>query len=144
MKQKNLKTLWKKCVIGLLILCMVNSFLMPERKLTGISWGVIEAQAAEVYQRFYFQGGLFMLPDTCISYAWTYMEKGDHVQIAVNGKGTMKAGICRWSDSKKFGVQRSGNFAASITVPSSGYYKVFLINSSNRMISFQGVAICSR
>lgn len=84
-----------------------------------------------------------MLPDTCISYTWTYMEEGDRVQIAVNGNGIMKAGICRMSDSKKFGVERSGNFAATITVPSSGYYKVFLINSSSRMISFRGVAICS-
>lgn len=138
-----MKTLWKRCVLWVFILCVVNSSLVPEMGMKGISSGIMEAQAAQVYKRFYFQGGLFMLPDTCISYTWTYMEEGDRVQIAVNGNGIMKAGICRMSDSKKFGVERSGNFAATITVPSSGYYKVFLINSSSRMISFRGVAICS-
>lgn len=137
------KKLWGRCAILILILYMINSSFMPITELAGVSTGVTEVQAAEIYKRFYFQGGLFMLPGTCISYTWTYMEKGDRVQFAVNGNGTMKAGICRISDGKKYGVQRSGNFAATVTVPSSGYYRVFLINSSSHVISFEGVAVCS-
>lgn len=138
------KKLWGKCILLILVLCMINSSIIPVTGLAGISTGAVEVQAAEVYKRFYFQGGLIMLPGTCISYTWTYMEKGDCVQFAVNGNGTMKVGICRMSDGTKFGVQRSGNFAVTMTVPSSGYYKVFLINSSSRVISFKGVAVCSR
>lgn len=136
--------IWKRCVLLLLVLCMMNSSLMPEMDLAGIQTGKIEAQAATVYERFYFQGGLFMPPRTSLSYPWTYMKKGDKVQFAVNSNGTLYVGITRKSDDKMIGVKRSNNFSVTITVPSSDYYKVFLINNTTRSISLKGVAMCSR
>lgn len=141
---RSIKKRIKKCVILILAVCMLQSPLVSDLGIADSSVGTIEAQAAEVYKRFYFQGGLIMIPGSCISYTWTKMEKGDRVQFAVNGNGTLKVGICRMSDNKRIGVQRTGNFATTIIVPSTGYYKVFIMNTSSRTVSFKGVAVCSR
>ena len=143
-KGKSVKKWMKKCVILVLAVCMLQSPFMSNLGTAGSSVGTIEAQAAEVYKRFYFQGGLIMIPGSCISYTWTKMEKGDRVQFAVNGNGTLKVGICRMSDNKRIGVERTGNFSTTIIVPSTGYYKVFIMNTSSRTVSFKGVAVCSR
>ena len=141
---KSIKKWVKKCVILVLAVCMLQSPLLSDLGAAGDSVGTIEAQAAEVYKRFYFQGGLVMIPGSCISYTWTKMEKGDRVLFAVNGNGTLKVGICRMSDNKRIGVERTGNFSTTIIVPSTGYYKVFIMNTSSRTVSFKGVAVCSR
>ena len=171
--------LWKRCLIFLLVLCMMNlswipdtdsmgvpgtamqtgemqtgemqtgEFQIGETQIGGIQTGelqigAIHAQAAEAYQHFYFQGGLFMIPKTSLSFPWTYMKKGDKVQFVVKSNGTLYAGLTRKSDKKMIGVKRSNNFTVSFTVPSSGYYKVFIVNHSTRAVSLKGMAVCSR
>lgn len=161
--------LWKRCLIFLLVLCMMNlswipdtdsmgvpgtemqtgEFQIGETQIGGIQTGelqigAIHAQAAEAYQHFYFQGGLFMIPRTSLSFPWTYMKKGDKVQFVVKSNGTLYAGLTRKSDKKMIGVKRSNNFTVSFTVPSSGYYKVFIVNHSTRAVSLKGMAVCSR
>lgn len=132
----------RKALAAILLLYMAAS-VFPVMMKSGKSV-TDDISGTNVYKRFYFQGGLHILPGSCISYTWTYMEEGDSVQIVVNGDGTLKTGICRFSDSRKFGTQKSGNFVMTMTVPSSGYYKVFITNPSNEMVSFKGVAVCSR
>lgn len=136
----------KKGIIFLLVLVLSQSSLVSEWNLFGSdsSAGAIEAQAAEVYKRYYFEGGLIMLSGTCISYSWVKMKKGDRVQFAVKGNGTLKVGICRMSDDKRIGLTRTGNFAATVVVPKTDYYRVFIMNTSGRTVSFNGVATCSR
>ena len=166
--------LWKRCLIFLLVLCMMNlswipdtdsrgvpgtemqtgemqtgEFQIGETQIGGIQTGelqigAIHAQAAEAYQHFYFQGGLFMIPKTSLSFPWTYMKKGDRVQFVVKSNGTLYAGLTRKSDKKMIGVKRSNNFTVSFTVPSSDYYKVFIVNHSTRAVSLKGMAVCSR
>lgn len=151
--------LWKRCLIFLLVLCMMNLSWIPETDSKGVPGtemqtgenrtgefqiGAIHAQAAEAYQHFYFQGGLFMIPKTSLSFPWTYMKKGDKVQFVVKSNGTLYAGLTRKSDKKMIGVKRSNNFTVSFTVPSSDYYKVFIVNHSTRAVSLKGMAVCSR
>lgn len=131
-------------MILVLVLCLMNSSLMPEIDSGWFQVGTMEVQAAEVYQHFYFQGGLFMLPKTSLSYPWTYMKKGDKVQFAVKSNGTLYVGITRMSDKKMMGVKRSNNFTITFTVPSSDYYRVFIINNSTRAVSLRGLAQCVR
>ncbi|MGN0294173.1 MAG: hypothetical protein ACI4D3_09250 [Lachnospiraceae bacterium] len=128
---------------------MMNLTWIPEADSTGVSGteiqiGAIQAQAAEAYQHFYFQGGLFMLPKTSLSFTWTYMKKGDRVQFVVKSNGTLYVGITRMSDKKMIGFKRSNNFTVSLKVPSSDYYRVYIVNNSTRAVSLRGVAVCSR
>lgn len=135
---------WQRCVLLLLVLGMMSSSLMPQLDFAGLHTGTVEAQAATVYERFYFQGGLLMPPKTSLSYPWTYMRKGDKVQFAVNSNGTVYVGLTRKSDQKMIGVERSNNFTVTFTVPSTGYYRVFIVNNSKKTVSLSGVAVCSR
>ena len=143
MKQVKRIRLWKRCVIFLLTLCIMGSPIMPQMDSGDIQTGTMKAQAATVYKRFYFEGGIFMPPKTSISYEWTYMQKGDKVQYAINSNGTLYVGLTRKSDKKMMGVERSNNFTITVTVPTTGYYRVFIINNSKRAVTLKGVAICS-
>ena len=144
MKRERRNKLWKRCVLLVLVLCIMNSSPMSNLDLGEIQVGTLEAQAATVYERFYFEGGIFMPPRTSLSYTWTYMKKGDKVQFVVNSNGTLYVGLTRKSDEKMMGVQRSNNFSVTLTVPSSDYYKVFIVNNTNRSVTVRGVAVCSR
>ncbi|MDD7388580.1 MAG: hypothetical protein PUG60_02775 [Lachnospiraceae bacterium] len=134
----------KRGVILLLALCLMNSSLVPEMDNEWFQVGTMEVQAAEVYQHFYFQGGLVMLPKTSLSYPWTYMKKGDKLQFAVKSNGTLYVGFTRMSDKKMFGIKRSNNFSTTFIIPSSDYYRVFIINNSTRIVSLRGLAQCVR
>lgn len=141
-KRKNGKL--KKCMLFLMVLVMLNSPLMPFAELTGGQIGSMEAQASTVYKKLYFTGGISMLPSSRISSTLIYMKKNDIVQFAVSGKGTMKLGIERNSDGRKYGVTRTGTFSVALRVPSNGYYRVFFINPGMSIITFKGTVFCSR
>ena len=140
---------WRRGILILLLFAAVTLFFpgMIRRSELRLSRERLEVGGTleeDVYKRFYFQGGVRILPGSCLSYTWTYMEEGDSVRILVNGDGTLQTGICRFSDSKTFGMKQSGNFTVTMTVPSSGYYKVFITNPSEEMVYFKGMAVCSQ
>lgn len=143
MKHTKRNRLWKRCVIFLLVLCIVGSPIIPQMDFGEIQTGTMETQAATVYKRIDFQDGLFMPPRTSVSYEWLYMQKGDKVQYIVNSNGTLYVGFTRKSDKKMMGVERSNNFTVTATIPSTGYYRIFIINNSTRSVTLKGVAICS-
>lgn len=135
--------IWKISVTIRFVLYAILFLVIVALRIAGAS-EASQAQVSSVYQRFYFENGLKMPPNRCISYTWTHMEKGDCVQFAVKGDGTLIVGISPMSGGEKLGVKHSGTFSASIIVPSTGYYKVFLLNSSSDTIFISGVALCSR
>lgn len=147
MKKRRTFTTWIRTSLMLFMaLLMLNSSVMPNVAAGNeIISGTLAAQAASVsYQKIYFTNGLTLLPEDIISFSWTKMRKGDTIIVSARSTGTISVGIYRQSDRKMIGVTRSGDFTASIRVPSDGYYRVYILNKSPRSVSVKGSATCIR
>lgn len=102
------------------------------------------AQASTVFKIFDFTSGITLPPGSGKQFPMIYLRKGETVQMTIATKGTITSGICRLTDGYHFGTVYKGNHTYKITVPSTGYYRVFMSNRTTSFTKITGTAICSR
>lgn len=134
-------------VIRILILFMILStyLLIPLEPFSdSLKNSSMTAQASTVFKVFDFTSGILLPPRTGKEFPMIYLKKGDTVQMSITTNGTITSGICRLSDGLHFGTVYKGNHTYKISVPSTGYYRVFLSNRTMSTARISGVAVCSR